>query len=223
MKAEETRKKIMAELNNEWNGESVFSADMKTKPKMFMPKSINHSINVEASDSQVFKGIGFKSNTSKIGINDSYEIYNMKEFINSNPIGSKAALDVIKQFEGRKIIVTPGMVELGKEEANLVGGARAPYDAGRPVGSSERGTDMDHTVSAGEIIRDPAAAAHLTQEERVAFANSDANLNELDSSLNRSKKDTPMTDWLDTPNKNGQKPSEIFDITDGTIVRSLYE
>ena len=38
---------------------------------------------------------------------------------NSNPIGSKAALDVIKQFEGRKIIVTPGMVELGKEEANL--------------------------------------------------------------------------------------------------------
>lgn len=102
----------------------------------------------------------------------------------------------------------------GKEEANLVGGARAPYDAGRPVGSSERGTDMDHTVSAGEIIRDPAAAAHLTQEERVAFANSDANLNELDSSLNRSKKDTPMTDWLDTPNKNGQKPSEIFDITE---------
>lgn len=102
----------------------------------------------------------------------------------------------------------------GKQEANLVRGARQPYDAGRPVGSTERGTDMDHTVSAGEIIRDPAANAHLTQEERIAFANSEANLNELDSSLNRSKKDTPMTDWLDTPNKNGQKPSEIFDITE---------
>ncbi|MBR3280818.1 MAG: hypothetical protein IKI57_03075 [Clostridia bacterium] len=38
---------------------------------------------------------------------------------NSNPVGSKAALEVIKQFEGRKIIVTPGMVELGQEEANL--------------------------------------------------------------------------------------------------------
>ena len=40
---------------------------------------------------------------------------------NSNPIGSKAALDVLGQFkEGRKIIVTPGMVELGEmeEEAN---------------------------------------------------------------------------------------------------------
>ncbi len=102
----------------------------------------------------------------------------------------------------------------GRQEANLVKGARDPYDAGRPVGSAERGTDMDHTVSAGEIIRDPAAAAHLTQEERIAFANSDANLNELDSSLNRSKKDTPMKDWLDTPNKNGQKPAEIFDISE---------
>lgn len=40
---------------------------------------------------------------------------------NSNPIGRKAALDVISQFkEGRKIIVTPGMVELGdmEEKAN---------------------------------------------------------------------------------------------------------
>jgi len=35
---------------------------------------------------------------------------------NSNPVGSKMALDVIKQFEGRKIIITPGMVELGTEE-----------------------------------------------------------------------------------------------------------
>lgn len=35
---------------------------------------------------------------------------------NSNPVGSKIALDVLKQFEGRKIIITPGMVELGKDE-----------------------------------------------------------------------------------------------------------
>lgn len=40
---------------------------------------------------------------------------------NSNPVGTKAALKVINQFkEGRKIIVTPGMIELGdiEEEAN---------------------------------------------------------------------------------------------------------
>lgn len=40
---------------------------------------------------------------------------------NSNPIGTKAALDVMSQFkDGRKVIVTPGMIELGdmEEEAN---------------------------------------------------------------------------------------------------------
>lgn len=100
----------------------------------------------------------------------------------------------------------------GREEANLKSGARAPFDAGRPKGSAERGTDMDHTVPAGEIIRDPAANAHLTEQEQIAFANSEKNLNEMDAGQNRSKGDTPMTEWLDNPNKNGQKPSDIFDI-----------
>lgn len=72
---------------------------------------------------------------------------------------------------------------------------------------------MDHTVSAGEIIRDPAANAHMTKEEQIDFANSDSNLNEMDASQNRSKGDKSMTDWLDNPNKNGQKPDEIFDIS----------
>lgn len=101
----------------------------------------------------------------------------------------------------------------GKEEATLVKGARKPFDEGRPMGSVENHTDMDHTVSAAEIIRDPAANAHMTKDEQIAFANSDANLNEMDSSLNRSKGDKSMTDWLDNPNSSGQKPDEIFDIS----------
>ncbi|MBQ4551406.1 MAG: UDP-N-acetylmuramoyl-tripeptide--D-alanyl-D-alanine ligase [Clostridia bacterium] len=35
---------------------------------------------------------------------------------NSNPRGAKAALDVLAKFPGRRIIVTPGMVELGEDE-----------------------------------------------------------------------------------------------------------
>lgn len=101
----------------------------------------------------------------------------------------------------------------GKEEATLVKGARKAFDDGRPTGSAEKHTDMDHTVSAAEIIRDPAANAHMTKDEQIAFANSDANLNEMDSSLNRSKGDMSMTDWLDNPNSKGQKPNEIFDIS----------
>lgn len=102
----------------------------------------------------------------------------------------------------------------GKEEATLVKGARKPFDDGRPSGSAEKHTDMDHTISAAEIIRDPAANAHMTKEEQIAFANSEANLNEMDSSLNRSKGDLPTPEWLDTPNANGQKPAEIFDISE---------
>lgn len=101
----------------------------------------------------------------------------------------------------------------GKEEATLVKGARKPFDEGRPTGSVENHTDMDHTVSAAEIIRNPAANAHMTKEEQIAFANSEANLNEMDSSLNRSKGDKSMTDWLDNPNSSDQKPDKIFDIS----------
>lgn len=36
---------------------------------------------------------------------------------NSNPVGAKCALDVLKSFDGRRVIVTPGMVELGDSEA----------------------------------------------------------------------------------------------------------
>lgn len=102
----------------------------------------------------------------------------------------------------------------GKEESTLVKGARKPFDEGRPSGSAEKHTDMDHTVPAAEIIRDPVANAHMTKEEQIAFANSDENLYEMDSSLNRSKGDKSTNDWLDNPNANGQKPDEIFDISE---------
>lgn len=102
----------------------------------------------------------------------------------------------------------------GQEEATLVSGARAVFDKGRPTGSMEKGTDMDHIISAGEIIRSPEANAHMTREEQITFANSDINLHEMDSSQNRSKGDKPMTVWLDNPNKKGQRPNEIYDISD---------
>ncbi len=35
---------------------------------------------------------------------------------NSNPVGAKNALDVLKQMDGIKVVVTPGMIELGQDE-----------------------------------------------------------------------------------------------------------
>ena len=38
---------------------------------------------------------------------------------NSNPVGAKAALDVLKMFNGIRFLITPGMVELGEKEYEL--------------------------------------------------------------------------------------------------------
>ncbi len=50
-----------------------------------------------------------KSGTINI-IDDAY---------NSNPVGSKMALDVLKLMPGLKIVVTPGMIELGDKQYDL--------------------------------------------------------------------------------------------------------
>ena len=73
---------------------------------------------------------------------------------------------------------------------------------------------MDHILPAAKIIRDPAANAHLTQEEQIRFANSDENLYEMNLSQNRSKGQKTISEWLDNPNAKGQKPKDIFNITD---------
>lgn len=46
---------------------------------------------------------------------NSFTIIN--DAFNSNPVSSKAALKVLAQFPQRRIIITPGMVELGAKEA----------------------------------------------------------------------------------------------------------
>lgn len=102
----------------------------------------------------------------------------------------------------------------GAKEATLVKGARDVFDEGRPTGSKISGTAMDHTVSAGEIIRDKEAGAFLDKEEKIAFANSEANLNEIDARWNASKGDMKTDEWLENKNKNGQKPDEIFNMSE---------
>ena len=99
----------------------------------------------------------------------------------------------------------------GKTKAIIVNEARGIFDRDRATGSKEKGTDMDHTVSAAEIIRDPEANTHLTEQKQVEFANGKENLNEMNSSHNQSKSDLKTDEWLDNPNSKGQKPREIFD------------
>ncbi|MBP1154188.1 MULTISPECIES: UDP-N-acetylmuramoyl-tripeptide--D-alanyl-D-alanine ligase [unclassified Paenibacillus] len=43
----------------------------------------------------------------------------LDDSFNSNPVGSKAALDVLAQMPGKRIMITPGMIELGEKEYEL--------------------------------------------------------------------------------------------------------
>lgn len=101
----------------------------------------------------------------------------------------------------------------GKIVNTLTKDARKPFDAGRPTGSKEKGTQMDHTVSAGEIIRDPKANAFLTKEEQIAFVNSKVNLNEIRSDINQAKGDQSTTELFDNPNSKGQYAKEVHNIS----------
>lgn len=107
-------------------------------------------------------------------------------------------------------------------------GARADFDRGRPTGKKTANTNMDHIVSAGEIIRDPAANAFMTREEQIAFANSDQNLNLMDSAANQSKGDSKMSEFLESE-RDGKKAAERFNIDEvelrekDTEAREEYE
>lgn len=46
-------------------------------------------------------------------------MYQIDDAYNSNPIGAKMAIEVLGMMPGTKVVVTPGMIELGDKEAEL--------------------------------------------------------------------------------------------------------
>lgn len=50
---------------------------------------------------------------------DGGSITIIDDAFNANPSGTKAALEVLGSFDGMKIIVTPGMIELGEKQSEL--------------------------------------------------------------------------------------------------------
>jgi len=71
------------------------------------------------SGQQILRGIRriqpVQSRMELIKNPNSYTIIN--DGFNANPVSAKAALDILSQFPKRRIVITPGMVELGVEEA----------------------------------------------------------------------------------------------------------
>lgn len=82
-------------------------------------------------------------------IDDSY---------NSNPISSKLAVDTLTQFTGKKVIVTPGLIELGSEEA------RYNKELGEHIAKQK----IDYVYLVGNSPQTEAIEAGLSEAE---FAN----------------------------------------------------
>lgn len=102
----------------------------------------------------------------------------------------------------------------GKMVNTIKKDAREFLDKNRPRGSKAKGTDMDHTISAGEIIRDSKVNAFMDEDQQYAFANSDINLNEMRASVNRAKGSKSVPEYLDYPNSKGQYPKDNQNLTE---------
>lgn len=105
-----------------------------------------------------------------------------------------------------------------ENKAVLKDGYRKPFDDERKkqgkVGSASM--HMDETVSIGELCRDADVNAYMDKEEIIEFDISDSNLNPMSAPANESKNDHNAENWLNSE-RNGQKPSERFDIDEEQI------
>lgn len=159
-----------------------------------------------------------KNGDMKLDLRDSAHIQTTENFANGKIASHNKKIDYQTRYDdwqGKFQHNDDGSVKTrparytGNPEAVLTKDAREYIDKGRPKGSASM--HMDHVVPAAEIIRDPAAAAHMTQQEHYDYANSKVNLNEMDGAANESKGDARMTDWLESK-RNGQTPAERFNI-----------
>ena len=107
---------------------------------------------------------------------------------NSNPIGSKAAVETLALFDGMRILVTPGMVELGakQEELNFEFGQEAAKACDyivlvgkaqtQPIynGIKDAGFDMNN-VYVADGLNDALAKAnsYQTSKKKVVLLEND--------------------------------------------------
>lgn len=93
---------------------------------------------------------------------------------------------------------------------------RKDFDKGRPVGNMSKNIHADHTVSVGEILRDPEANTYLSKEQQIEFANSEKNINMMDGQANQSKGDSTMEDFLNSK-RDGKTAAERFGLDEAEL------
>ena len=95
-------------------------------------------------------------------IDDSY---------NSNVVGAKEALEVLKCFDGEKIVVTPGFVELGSEQS------KANFNLGCQIADVANHIIIMNDTNKNEILS--GAISHNFERNNIHFADSRRKQKEL--------------------------------------------
>ena len=88
--------------------------------------------------------LGVKSVEHRLELRQAGNITYIDDSYNSNPVGSKMALDVLGKMPGFKIVMTPGMVELGDKS----------YELNKKFGTYMHG-NTDVVILVGEKITKP--------------------------------------------------------------------
>lgn len=88
--------------------------------------------------------LGVKSVEHRLELRPAGNITYIDDSYNSNPVGSKMALEVLKDMPGLRIVMTPGMVELGNES----------YELNKKFGTYMKDT-TDVVILVGEKITKP--------------------------------------------------------------------
>lgn len=88
--------------------------------------------------------LGVKSVEHRLELRKAGNITYIDDSYNSNPVGSKMALEVLKSMPGTKIVMTPGMVELGDKH----------YELNKKFGTYMKDT-TDIVILVGEKITKP--------------------------------------------------------------------
>ncbi len=81
---------------------------------------------------------------------------------NSNLVGAKEALDVLSKFSGRKIVVTPGLVEMGSEQS------QANFKLGTMIADEADYLIIMNNVNKNEIFS--GAISHNFNRQHIYFA-----------------------------------------------------
>ncbi len=82
---------------------------------------------------------------------------------------------------------------------------------GKPL-TRDGQTHVDHVVSAHELHTDSQAAFHLTRDQTEALAVSDENMAFVDGSLNQSKQEKPLREWMATERRSGETNQERYEV-----------